>query len=61
MTRATKIVVAREAALAEKFRAAGLTVNEVDKADFEKNVIEKVNPEDFGYIRSDWEEIRAIQ
>ena len=60
-TRATKIVVEREAALAEKFRAAGLTVNEVDKADFEKNVIEKVNPEDFGYIRSDWEEIRAIQ
>ena len=59
--RATKIVTEREAALVEKFRADGIGVNEVDKADFEKNVNEKVAPEDFGYVKEDLEAIRAIQ
>ncbi|MFO1139322.1 MAG: sialic acid TRAP transporter substrate-binding protein SiaP [Paracoccus sp. (in: a-proteobacteria)] len=59
--RATKTIVEREAALVEKFRADGIGVNEVDKADFEKNVIEKVSLDDFGYRKEDWEAIRAIQ
>ena len=59
--RATKTIVEREAALVEKFRADCIGVNEVDKADFEKNVIEKVSLDDFGYRKEDWEAIRAIQ
>ncbi len=59
--RATKTIVEREAALVEKFRAEGIGVNEADKADFEKNVIEKVSLDDFGYRKEDWEAIRAIQ
>ncbi|MFQ8430010.1 sialic acid TRAP transporter substrate-binding protein SiaP [Amaricoccus sp. W119] len=59
--RATKIVQEREAALVDKFTAEGITVTEVDKADFEKNVIEKAPLDDFGYEQTDWEAIRAIQ
>lgn len=59
--RATKIVEEREAALVEKFRNDGIVVTEVDKADFEKTVNEKVAPEDFGYVKEDLEAIRALQ
>ncbi len=59
--RATKIVEEREAALVEKFRNDGIIVTEVDKADFEKTVNEKVAPEDFGYVKEDLEAIRALQ
>ena len=59
--RATKIVEEREAALVEKFRADGLNVTEVDKADFERTVLEKVPFEEFGYEKADWEAIRAVQ
>jgi tripartite ATP-independent transporter DctP family solute receptor len=60
-TKTTKIIEGRENALVEEFKKRGLTVTEVDKADFEKNVLEKVKFEDFGYEKSDWEAIRAIQ
>lgn len=59
--RATKIVEEREGQLVEKFRADGLNVTEVDRADFEKNVLEKVPFEEYGYEKADWEAIRAIQ
>lgn len=59
--RSTKIIEEREAALVEKFKADGINVTEVDRADFEKNVIEKVTMEDFGYSKEDWEAIRAVQ
>lgn len=59
--RSTKIIEEREAALVEKFKADGINVTEVDRADFEKNVIEKVTMEDFGYNKEDWEAIRAVQ
>ena len=59
--RSTKIVEEREAKLADDFRAKGLNVAEVDKADFEKNVLEKIPFEDFGYEKADWEAIRAVQ
>jgi hypothetical protein len=48
-------------ALVEDFKKRGLTVTEVDKADFEKNVIEKVQLEEFGYDKADWDAIRAIK
>ena len=60
-TKTTKIIEEREVALVDDFKKRGLTVTEVDKADFEKNVLEKVNFEDFGYNKADWEAIRAIQ
>jgi tripartite ATP-independent transporter DctP family solute receptor len=59
--RATQIIVDRENELVQTFRDRGLTVTEVDKADFEKNVMEKVTFEEFGYRKEDWEAIRAVQ
>lgn len=59
--RTTKTIEAREKALVDEFKTKGLTVTEVDKADFEKNVVEKVKLEDFGYEKADWEAIRAIK
>jgi TRAP-type C4-dicarboxylate transport system substrate-binding protein len=59
--RTTKIIEEREKALVEDFKKRGINVVEVDKADFEKNVLDKVKFEDFGYEKSDWEAIRAIK
>jgi tripartite ATP-independent transporter DctP family solute receptor len=59
--RATKVIVDREKALVDTFKERGLTVTEVDRADFEKNVMEKVTFEEFGYRKEDWEAIRAIK
>lgn len=59
--RTTKTIEAREKALVDEFKTKGLTVTEIDKADFEKNVVEKVKLEDFGYEKADWEAIRAIK
>ncbi|MGO4448518.1 sialic acid TRAP transporter substrate-binding protein SiaP [Phyllobacterium sp. TAF24] len=56
----TKIIEDKEKQLVTSFKERGLNVTEVDKADFEKNVMEKVKFEDFGYEKSDWEAIRAI-
>ena len=59
--RTTKTIEAREKALVDEFKSKGITVAEVDKADFEKNVIDKVKLEDFGYEKADWDAIRAIK
>ncbi|PDT02532.1 ABC transporter substrate-binding protein [Rhizobium chutanense] len=59
--RTTKTIAARENSLVATFKEKGLNVTEVDKTDFEKNVMEKVKFEDFGYEKADWEAIRAIQ
>ena len=48
-------------ALVDKFKGMGLTVTEVDKADFEKTVLEQQPVESFGYNLKDWEDIRAVQ
>ena len=58
--RATKIIVDRENQLVQTFKDRGIEVIEVDKADFEKNVMEKVTFEEFGYRKEDWEAIRAV-
>lgn len=60
-TKTTKIIEERENKLVDDFKARGLAVTEVDKADFAKTVLEKVKFEDFGYDKADWEAIRAIQ
>jgi TRAP-type C4-dicarboxylate transport system substrate-binding protein len=59
--RATNTIVEREAELVDSFKEQGLTVTEVDRADFENNVLEKVSFEEFGYRESDWEAIRAVE
>jgi tripartite ATP-independent transporter DctP family solute receptor len=59
--RGTKIIEQRENELVAKFKGMGISVTEVDKADFEKTVMEKVKMEDFGYKKADWEAIRAVQ
>jgi tripartite ATP-independent transporter DctP family solute receptor len=59
--RATRIIVERENALVQTFKDQGITVVESDKADFEKNVMEKATFEEFGYRKEDWEAIRAVQ
>lgn len=59
--RTTKTIEGREKALVDEFKKKGISVTEVDKADFEKNVLEKVKFEDFGYEKADWEAIRAIK
>ena len=60
-TKTTKIIEDREKSLVDEFKNRGLNVVEVDKADFEKTVLEKVSFEDFGYEKSDWEAIRAVK
>ncbi|MEP7453108.1 sialic acid TRAP transporter substrate-binding protein SiaP [Phyllobacterium sp. SB3] len=57
----TKNIAAKEKELVASFKEQGLSVTDVDKADFEKTVLEKVKFEDFGYEKSDWEAIRAIK
>lgn len=59
--RATKIVQEREAALVQTFRDRGVAVNEVDKADFERTVLEKAPLETYGYRQADYDAIRAVQ
>lgn len=59
--RTTKTIEGKENGLITTFKEKGLSVTEVDKADFEKTVAEKVKFEDFGYEKADWEAIRAIQ
>lgn len=59
--RATKAIVQREQELVQGFKDRGLTVTEVDKAEFEKAVMEKVTFEEFDYRREDWEKIRAVK
>jgi TRAP-type C4-dicarboxylate transport system substrate-binding protein len=59
--RSTKIIEEREKSLVATFKERGIEVTEVDKADFEKTVLEKVALEDFGYNKADWEAIRAVK
>ncbi|WP_154720239.1 sialic acid TRAP transporter substrate-binding protein SiaP [Ciceribacter sp. T2.26MG-112.2] len=59
--RATKIIEERENKLVDTFKEKGINVVTVDKADFEKTVLEKVTFEEFGYDKADWEAIRAVQ
>ncbi|SSC67961.1 sialic acid TRAP transporter substrate-binding protein SiaP [Ciceribacter selenitireducens] len=59
--RATKIIEERENKLVDTFKQKGINVVTVDKADFEKTVLEKVTFEEFGYDKADWEAIRAVQ
>jgi len=54
-------VAARERELVEVFKQRGLTVSEIDVDDFRNTVLEKVAFKQFGYEKSDWERIQAVQ
>lgn len=59
--RATKKIQADEVKLVQVFKDRGLTVSEIDKADFLAAVQKNVSFEQFGYRKSDWERIQAIK
>ncbi|MBT9371750.1 sialic acid TRAP transporter substrate-binding protein SiaP [Rhizobium sp. CSW-27] len=59
--RSTKIIEEREKGLVATFKEKGISVTEIDKADFEANVRQKVALKDFGYKQEDWDAIRAIK
>ena len=63
--RAAGAIINRAALDVETVRVSAKQTNdfvtEVDKADFEANVIAKAKFEDFGYDKADWEAIRAIK
>lgn len=59
--RATKKIQADEVKLVQVFKDRGLTVTEIDKADFLANVQKNTTFEQFGYRKADWEKIQAIK
>jgi len=59
--RATRAQMAREQELVEVFRARGLTVTAIDQDEFRQAVLTNIAFEPFGYQRSDWERIQAVQ
>jgi tripartite ATP-independent transporter DctP family solute receptor len=59
--RATKKIQADEEKLVQVFKDRGLTVTEIDKADFLAAVQKNVTFEQFGYRKADWEKIQAIK
>ncbi|MBX3581697.1 MAG: sialic acid TRAP transporter substrate-binding protein SiaP [Rhizobiaceae bacterium] len=59
--RTTAKIVEREKELVQFFKDQGLTVTEIDRADFQNTVAEKVTFEEFGYDKADWDAIQAIQ
>src|SRR3954462_1750374 len=59
--RTTKKIQADEIKLVQLFKDKGLTVTEIDKADFLANVQKNVTFEQFGYRKADWERIQAVK
>lgn len=59
--RTTRKIQADEVKLVQLFKDKGLTVTEVDKADFLANVQKNVTFEQFGYRKADWERIQAVK
>ena len=59
--RATKIIQKQEAEAIDFFKAQGLTVTEIDRADFEANVKKNTTLEQFGYRKADYDAIQAVK
>ena len=59
--RATARVKADESKLVQFFKDKGLTVTEINRAEFLENVNKAVTFEQFGYRKADWERIQAIK
>ncbi|MDQ4061518.1 MAG: sialic acid TRAP transporter substrate-binding protein SiaP [Pseudomonadota bacterium] len=59
--RATKQIQQREVELVQFFKDKGLTVTDVNKAEFQEAVHKNVSFEQFGYRKADWERIQAVK
>ncbi len=59
--RATKQIQQSEVALVQFFKDKGLTVTEVNRAEFQDAVHKNVSFEQFGYRKADWERIQAVK
>jgi tripartite ATP-independent transporter DctP family solute receptor len=59
--RGTKMIQKQEAEAIEEFKKAGLTVTEIDRADFEANVKKNTTLEQFGYRKADYDAIQAVK
>jgi tripartite ATP-independent transporter DctP family solute receptor len=59
--RGTKTIQKQEAEAVEFFKAQGLTVTEIDRADFEATVKKNTTLEQFGYRQADYEKIQALK
>jgi tripartite ATP-independent transporter DctP family solute receptor len=59
--RATKAIQNQEGELVKFFKDQGLTVTEVNKAEFQDAVAKNTTFEQFGYRKADWEKIQAIK
>jgi tripartite ATP-independent transporter DctP family solute receptor len=59
--RATKQIQASEQKLVQFFKDKGLTVTEIDKAEFLSAVQKGVTFEQFGYRKADWDKIQAVK
>jgi len=59
--KASKEVAAREGELAAVFRSKGVSVTEVNTAEFRDTVLKNVPFEQFGYQKADWDRIQAIK
>jgi len=59
--KASKEVAAREGELAAVFRSKGISVNDVNTAEFRDTVLKNVPFEQFGYQKADWDRIQAIK
>ncbi|WP_157268398.1 sialic acid TRAP transporter substrate-binding protein SiaP [Azohydromonas aeria] len=58
--KASQEVAAKEKELVGTFKAKGLTVTEVNTAEFRDTVLKNVSFEQFGYQKADWERIQAL-
>jgi tripartite ATP-independent transporter DctP family solute receptor len=59
--RATARIKADEAKLVQFFKDKGLTVTEINKAEYQEAVAKGVTFEQFGYRKADWDRIQAIK
>ena len=59
--RATKMIQQQEKEAVEFFKAQGLTVTEIDRADFEANVKKNTTLEQFGYRKADYDRVQAVK
>ena len=59
--KASKEVAAREKELAGIFRSKGISVNDVNTAEFRDTVLKTVKFEQFGYQKADWDRIQAVK
>ena len=59
--KSTAEILKRENELADEFKAKGLTVTGIDRAEFLDAVNKNTTFEQFGYRKSDWEKIQAIK